>query len=43
MIFGQRCRQAAIDVSMGGRDCALDNAVCQSFFASLKKERIHRR
>jgi putative transposase len=43
LIFGQRCRQAGIDVSMGGRGCALDNAVCESFFASLKKERIRRR
>jgi putative transposase len=38
LIFGQRCRQAGIDVSMGARGSALDNAVCESFFASLKKE-----
>jgi putative transposase len=43
LIFGQRCRQAGIDRSMGGRGCALDNAVCESFFASLKKELTRRR
>jgi putative transposase len=39
LIFGQRCRQAGIDLSMGGKGCALDNAVCESFFASLKNPR----
>ena len=43
LVFGQRCREAGIDVSMGSRGCALDNAVCESFFASLKKELIRRR
>jgi putative transposase len=43
LLFGQRCRQAGIDVSMGAQGSALDNAVCESFFASLKKERIRRR
>jgi putative transposase len=43
LIFGQRCRQAGIDISMGRRGCALDNAVAESFFASLKKELIRRR
>jgi putative transposase len=43
LLFGQRCRQAGIDVSMGARGCALDNAVCEAFFASLKKELIRRR
>jgi putative transposase len=43
LLFGQRCRQASIDVSMGGKGSALDNAVCEAFFASLKKERIRRR
>jgi putative transposase len=43
LLFGQRCRQAGINVSMGGRGCALDNAVCEAFFASLKKELIRRR
>ena len=43
LLFGQRCRQAGITVSMGARGCALDNAVCEAFFASLKKELIRRR
>jgi putative transposase len=43
LIFGQACRDAGIDVSMGAKGCALDNAVCESFFASLKKEKLHRR
>jgi putative transposase len=43
LAFGQRCRDAGIDVSMGARGCALDNAVCESFYASLKKELIRRR
>jgi putative transposase len=42
LLFGQRCRQAGINVSMGARGCALDNAVCEAFFASLKKELIRR-
>jgi putative transposase len=43
LIFGQRCREVGIDRSMGARGCALDNAVCESFFASLKKEKLNRR
>jgi putative transposase len=43
LIFGQHCRQAGIDVSMGTRGCALDNAVSEAFFASLKKELTRRR
>jgi putative transposase len=43
LAFGQRCRQAGINLSMGARGCALDNAVCEAFFASLKKELIRRR
>ncbi len=43
LLFGQRCREAGIDVSMGSKGSALDNAVCESFFASLKKEFIRTR
>jgi putative transposase len=43
LVFGQRCRAAGIDVSMGARGSALDNAVCESFFGSLKKELVRRR
>jgi putative transposase len=42
-VFGQRCRQAGIRISMGARASALDNAVCESFFGSLKKELLRRR
>ena len=43
LIFGQTARTAGIDVSMGAKGCALDNAVCEAFFATLKKELTRRR
>jgi transposase InsO family protein len=43
LIFGQRCRQAGIHVSMGAKGSALDNAVAEAFFATLKKELTRRR
>ena len=43
LLFGQSARKAGIAISMGSRGCALDNAVCEAFFASLKKELIRRR
>jgi putative transposase len=43
VVFTQRCEQAGIEVSMGSIGDCYDNAVCESFHASLKKERIHRR
>jgi len=43
LVFGQACREAGIDRSMGAKGCALDNAVTESFFATLKKEKLHRR
>jgi putative transposase len=43
LIFGQAAHDAGIDISMGAKGCALDNAVAESFFASLKKELIRRR
>jgi putative transposase len=42
LVFGQRCRQAGIAVFMGAKGSALDNAVAESFFASLKKELLYR-
>jgi putative transposase len=42
LIFGQRCR-AGIDVSMGAKGSALDDAVAEAFFATLKKELTRRR
>jgi putative transposase len=41
--FGQQARDAGIAVSMGSRDDAYDNAVAESFFATIKKELVHRR
>jgi putative transposase len=41
--FGQAARDAGIAVSMGSRGDAYDNAVAESFFATLKKELIHRK
>lgn len=40
--FGQSCGQAGIARSMGSRGDAYDNAVAESFFATLKKELVHR-
>jgi putative transposase len=42
LAFGERCKEAGIDVSMGARGSALDNAVCESFFATLKRELVNR-
>ena len=43
LIFGQTARDAGIDISMGAKGCALDNAVAEAFFATLKKELTRRR
>jgi putative transposase len=42
LAFGQQARDAGIAVSMGSRGDAYDNAVAESFFATLKKELIRR-
>jgi putative transposase len=42
LLFGQRCRDAEIDISMGCTS-AYDNAVAESFFASLTKDLLRRR
>jgi len=42
LIFTRRCRAVGIDVSMGSRGDCFDNAVLESFHASLKKDVIHR-
>jgi putative transposase len=41
--FGQAARDAGIAISMGSKGDAYDNAVAESFFATPKKELIHRR
>jgi len=43
LAFGQAARDAGIARSMGSKGDAYDNAVAESFFATLKKELIHRR
>jgi putative transposase len=41
--FGQAARDAGISRSMGSKGDCFDNAVAESFFATLKKELVHRR
>ncbi len=41
--FGQQARAAGIAQSMGSKGDCFDNAVAESFFATLKKELVHRR
>jgi putative transposase len=43
LAFGRAARQAGIAISMGSRGDAYDNAVAESFFATLKKELVNRR
>jgi putative transposase len=43
LAFGHRCRLAGIEQSMGGRGSAYDNAVCESFFKTLKSDLLDRR
>jgi putative transposase len=43
LAFGQQARAAGIAQSMGSKGDCWDNAVAESFFATLKKELIHRR
>ncbi len=40
--FGQRCREAGVQPSMGSVGDAYDNAMCESFFATLKCELLDR-
>jgi len=43
VIFGQRCEQLGLEVSMGSIGDCYDNAVCEAFHATLKRELVHRR
>ncbi len=43
LAFGERCREAGIVQSMGSAGSAYDNAMCESFFATLKCELINRK
>ena len=40
--FGQRCREAGVRPSMGSAGDAYDNAMCESFFATLECELLDR-
>jgi putative transposase len=42
LLFGERCREAGIEISIGCTS-AHDNAVAESFFASLTKDLLRRR
>lgn len=42
LIFGERCRDAGIELSMGSTGSAFDNAVAESFFKTLKTEFAYR-
>jgi putative transposase len=41
--FGKRCREAGVVSSMGSTGDAYDNAMAESFFATLEREVIDRR
>jgi putative transposase len=43
LLFTRRCTDAGIDVSVGSRGDCFDNAVLESFHATIKKDLIHRR
>jgi putative transposase len=42
VLFTKRCEKAGIEISMGSVGDCFDNAVCETFHATLKKERIYR-
>ena len=43
LAFGGRCREAGVRPSMGSVGDAYDNAMCESFFATLECELLERR
>lgn len=43
LAFGKRCREARVRPSMGSVGDAYDNAMCESFFATLECELLDRR
>jgi putative transposase len=43
LAFGRAAREAGIAISIGSREDAYDNAVAETFFATLKKELVNRR
>ena len=43
LAFGRRCKKAGVRPSMGSVGDAYDNALCESFFATLECELLERR
>ena len=43
LAFGQRCHEAGVRPSMGSVGDCFDNAMCESFFATLECELLDRR
>jgi putative transposase len=43
LLFGERCREIGIHRSMGSKGDCFDNAVAESFFATLEKDLLRRR
>ncbi len=43
VIFGERCEQLGIEISRGSVGDCYDNAVCESFHSTLKREFVYRR
>lgn len=43
LLFGERCREIGIHRSMGSTGDCFDNAVAESFFATLEKDLLRRR
>ena len=43
LAFGRRCKEAGVRSSMGSVGDAYDNALCESFFATLECELLERR
>jgi hypothetical protein len=42
VLFTKRCARAGVEVSIGSVGDCYDNAVCETFHATLKKEKIYR-
>lgn len=42
LAMGEHLREAGIETSMGAKGSALDNAVAESFFSTLKRELVNR-
>ena len=42
VLFAKRCANAGIEISMGSVGDCYDNAVCETFHATIKKEKIYR-